>query len=1547
MFKQIKKLFIALVLVFSLCLVACGEECEECEDCPTGLIKPEECPENGYIKKEDCPAGEECPSFDVNKECSAAGWTKECEESGIIAPTSVEFYTEDVKVGESAEFEVEIAPASAYKGLVWSSSDPSIATVDADGKVTGVRPGKVTITATSVINSEATYEEEIDVVESGLLDFEIAEREKNSIVEQLNQGYVSADFDLPTTWNQNAVVTYLDAEGKEITKFVMPDLGEATSKNYQITGNVAYGESVSEFSVSLNLVAAGEGKNDYEKVNFAVEVAESFLYQYVNGSEKVSESIYLPTSVYGVSLGWSTNKAYVLTSDGEFTKPNNDTSVTYTITPKCGAASKSTTFTVVAEGYAKDKKIDYLKKEGALKDINGKKFFSNIALPEKDDKFGIKLTYVSNNEKVISNEGKITTPLKDTKVTITVTAVYEDLNSPADAFVEVFDIEVTAGASTTSGAKEIADFAADHEQLRHIPYGMGTERTWVINETEAAELKAEGFTFTGDSNFKVNTDGSVELVTQYFRYHEAKLVAKCGDATYTWVINVGIGEVNDIVYIGGRAQNYQASANPTERGDMLQGFSKWDKYVGVISNNSERTVQQYWSEFSGYTMYVDAPTGDLKVIFTKDADGNVTVTPTDEKDYVRYQMFMMEFGTIYVDAKKMYADTDADGKGDTEVWLPVVKEGTLDAVRSTYTGYFSSFYVNVSGRDIELPVSALSMAGTFADGVAMKTYTKSSISLSAEKGKAVAEVKDDYGKTLKVARNETWAWDGYRPGFMLKRADNVDSQLAEGSTGEYKFTIGYQDALNNPNNNNTGYIQYGISSKESVLWGTTYVTLPKNGLGFIFRSQELYSFSKINGAYICGEGELPVVVERYYRHAENEELSDYVVADIKAYLIKLVDGAADKSGDDLEKALKEAIKNNGSGIKFEDISVDTLKEIEALKARYDALYASWKTKEAVATAGARIDAIIAAAQTELEKQTAYANIAEQSFLAVKEKLVSLADMSEKEIEAVLSGTEMDALVAAAERNYASLTEGQKSLYDKGYDGKHLEFQARNTDWILEVLEVETTIITLNEKVTDTAAVKAASKAYEALKKLIAGKVEVLPSTSTAAPSTSTSTSTNTPAEPVYENIYANAFVSKWSQKKLAALLVASNILEVEADATKIAAQKTAYSAAADKDIINKSFEAFKTDELDGIYAFFAAKEKEAEEVAAAAVIANKAETVELAKAIKAAASTLPTAAQIKKTGLDADQVKTLNDLMLSKDSKGNATNKFAKLVALYAKLGKTPSADTDAAKIAMLVAGFTKPDKDDATKTVIDEEYGNFAGEDEKELLEKLVACPAAYDEYVANQVIDAIDSLPGVSKTTLEDEAAIKAARAAYKALSASQKAIADNNYQSATAIETRLSNLETKIAELKTEEEVAPIVDAIDSLPLSNKVTIEDEEAIKAARKLYDAIKDDDKLVKAVGTDAYNKLVNTENKLTQIKQELVENSDVYKAAKSAFAANTKVNGTINKDSKAEAETLLAYYNAMDANEKEYFAEKFEAYQLLADKIISALKVYNKYVAE
>ncbi len=71
-----------------------------------------------------------------------------------VIPTPAESVTlsaesAEMRVGESVELTASVLPDDTTdKTITWTSSDPSIATVDADGVVTGVAVGEVTVTAT-------------------------------------------------------------------------------------------------------------------------------------------------------------------------------------------------------------------------------------------------------------------------------------------------------------------------------------------------------------------------------------------------------------------------------------------------------------------------------------------------------------------------------------------------------------------------------------------------------------------------------------------------------------------------------------------------------------------------------------------------------------------------------------------------------------------------------------------------------------------------------------------------------------------------------------------------------------------------------------------------------------------------------------------------------------------------------------------------------------------------------------------------------------------------------------------------------------------------------------------------------------------------------------------------------------------------------------------------------------------------------------------------------------------------------------------------------
>ena len=77
-----------------------------------------------------------------------------------ITKLTISSSTKKVKVGKTLQLKVTIEPSNATEGVIWSSSDESIATVDQNGKVTGVKAGKVTIT---VSNQDGSIKDSIQI----------------------------------------------------------------------------------------------------------------------------------------------------------------------------------------------------------------------------------------------------------------------------------------------------------------------------------------------------------------------------------------------------------------------------------------------------------------------------------------------------------------------------------------------------------------------------------------------------------------------------------------------------------------------------------------------------------------------------------------------------------------------------------------------------------------------------------------------------------------------------------------------------------------------------------------------------------------------------------------------------------------------------------------------------------------------------------------------------------------------------------------------------------------------------------------------------------------------------------------------------------------------------------------------------------------------------------------------------------------------------------------------------------------------------------------
>ena len=182
-------------------------------------------------------------------------------------------------------------------------------------------------------------------------------------------------------------------------------------------------------------------------------------------------------------------------------------------------------------------------------------------------------------------------------------------------------------------------------------------------------------------------------------------------------------------------------------------------------------------------------------------------------------------------------------------------------------------------------------------------------------------------------------------------------------------------------------------------------------------------------------------------------------------------------------------------------------------------------------------------------------------------------------------------------------------------------------------------------------------------------------------------------------------------------------------------------------------------------------------------------------------------------------------------------------------------------------------------------------------------------------QAADAVEKLiDAIGTVTLDSEEAIKAARGAYDALTEEQKAQV-GNYQT-------LLDAEAKLADLKAVDAVEKLIDAIGT------VTLDSEEAIKAARGAYDALTDAQK--EQVGN--YQTLLDAEVKLADLQaadavEKLIDaigtvtldSEEAIKAARDAYDALTDAQKELvgNYQTLLDAEAKLADLQAADAVEK------------------------------
>ena len=313
--------------------------------------------------------------------------------------------------------------------VTWESSEPKA--VASDGTVTRSHADKkVTLTATLKKNAEADKKAFTVTV----LKTNAAVQEAEKAKEKLEISYVSGDSKDAVTQDLTLPAAVSGFTGVSITwKSDKPETVKddgtvirpaETDIQVTLTATLTKGKAAEQKAFTVTVLHDQDKldvKTAYNKLEIGYETGDS--------KDAVRHKLTLPKTVAeaaGVSITWQSDKPETVKDDGTVIRPAEaDIQVTLTATLTKGQVTKQKTFTVTV---LRDQDIADL--ESALKklkigynqDDRERCVKGDLMLPDKVDGFtGVAVTWESNNTDIIKNDGKVTRPDLDTKVTLTAT----------------------------------------------------------------------------------------------------------------------------------------------------------------------------------------------------------------------------------------------------------------------------------------------------------------------------------------------------------------------------------------------------------------------------------------------------------------------------------------------------------------------------------------------------------------------------------------------------------------------------------------------------------------------------------------------------------------------------------------------------------------------------------------------------------------------------------------------------------------------------------------------------------------------------------------------------------------------------------------------------------------------------------------------------------------------------------------------------------------------------------------------------------------------
>ena len=387
-----------------------------------------------------------------------------------------------INVGSTLQLSTTIFPSNATnKTLTYSSSNTSIATVDANGKVTAKKAGTVTITVKSHNNKTATCKITVNNVNATSISL-------NPMIKSLYEGEsfsITASFSPSNTTNKsltyssnNTNVATVDANGKVTAK----KAGSALITVKTVNGVSA----ICRITVLRKIISA---------TSISLNINSMSLYV---GEEKSLIATVYPTNASNKNVTYTSSNSNIasVSSNGIVVakKPGNatitaKTSNGFTATCNIKVMEKAVVINnvpVTSISFNYPKLVMSYNSDGLYNTFSGLK--ATVYPNNATDKT---ITYTSSNNNVVSvdNNGKITT--KAPGIATIKAIAHNGISTTITVYVNSIN-SINYGIKITKGTCRLAVGQTFKYEAEFYPKSMSQTFTWKSSNPEVAKIDNNG-----------------------------------------------------------------------------------------------------------------------------------------------------------------------------------------------------------------------------------------------------------------------------------------------------------------------------------------------------------------------------------------------------------------------------------------------------------------------------------------------------------------------------------------------------------------------------------------------------------------------------------------------------------------------------------------------------------------------------------------------------------------------------------------------------------------------------------------------------------------------------------------------------------------------------------------------------------------------------------------------------------------------------------------------------------------------------------------------